>query len=180
MDNVFPSRKEILEKSKKENLAQYQESIVTQIKSVDVEKIDFSKGDFKPRTKIAEKQKVFLWIRLFLSNECLNINPDDTVKIKFVTSGESLDTKFICYSKKGADKDDPNSSVANYNTEDDKKVLCLMVDSDKINYDNADIPFIKTLFKTSRFYQFQLLKREDLQFINVSNNQVLEYYDVTF
>jgi hypothetical protein len=178
MDNVFPSRKEIIDKANKEKLPGYQQSIVNEIKSVDVNKIDFSKGDFKPRTKIAEKQKVFFWIRLFLKDEVV-ISPDSTVRITYETSAEFLDTKFICYSKKGVDKDS-QGDIVNYNTEDDKKVLCLMVDSDKINYDNKDIPFIKTLFKTSRFYQYQLLKREELKFTNLSNGESFEYFDVNF
>ena len=31
---------------------------------------------------------------------------------------------------------DSQGEIVNYDTEDDKKVLCLMVDSDKINYDD--------------------------------------------
>jgi hypothetical protein len=71
--------------------------------------------------------------------------PNDTIRITYLNSGEFLDTKFICYQKKGTERD-MEQNIINYNTEDDEKVLCLMVDSDKINYDNADIPFIKTLF----------------------------------
>jgi hypothetical protein len=178
MDNIFPSRKEILENSKKTKLAQYQESIVDSIKQIEVEKIDFSKGDFKPRTKIAEKQKIFIWIRLYLKNEA-KLNPEDIIQIKYIHSGETLDTKFICYAKKGLDKDNQDQ-IVNYNTEDDKKILCLMVDSDKINHDSNDIPFIRTLFKTSRYYDHQLLKREELLFTNLSNGEVYEYYDVDF
>ena len=178
MDNIFPSRKEINDRNRKSNLSQYQENIVNSIKNIDVEKVDFSKSDFKPRTKIAEKQKVFIWIRLYLKEET-SVNPEDIVQIKYSQSGETLDTKFICYSKTGLNKDSQDQ-IVNFNSEDDKKILCLMVDSDKINYDNSDIPFIKTLFKTSRFYQYQLLKREDLIFTKLSNNQIFDYYDVSF
>ena len=94
MDDIFPSRKEILSKKSQG----YQDTLVEEIKSIDVEKIDFSKGDFKPRTKIAEKQKVFL-DRVYLNNEDKSCKPDDVIKIKHIPSGEILETKFICYSK---------------------------------------------------------------------------------
>ena len=107
------------------------------------------------------------------------MNPEDIIQIKYIHSGETLDTKFICYAKKSLDKDNQDQ-IVNYNTEDDKKNLCLMVDSDKINHDSNDIPFIRTLFKTSRYYDHQLLKREELLFTNLSNGEVYEYYDVDF
>lgn len=169
MDNTFPDRKDI-KKS-------YQSAILDTIREIDVEKVDFTVGNFKPRSEIVEKQKVYFWIRLYIKEE-VDMKPDTVVKILYTTSGEFLETKFICYSKKGLDKDLDNEIVG-YNTEDDKKVLCLMVDSDKINYDNKDIPFIKTLFKTSRFYEYQLLKRDELVFIN-SDGTKLDYYDVNF
>lgn len=170
----FPSRSEL---NKKREMVSYQESLINDIKSVDVEKIDFSKGDFRPRMKVAEKQKVYFWIRLFLSEE-RNIKPDDTVKIRYTVSGEELETKFICYSKKGIDKDSQDE-IVNYDTEDDRKVLCLMIDSDRINYNSEDIPVIRSLFKTSRFFDFQLMKREELLFLD-SKGFPLDYFDVSF
>lgn len=179
MENVFPSREE-LKRKKSESKSDYQNHILDDIRSIDVHKVDFSKDNFKPRSEIVEGQKVYFWIRLYLNDEA-DVNPDDTIKITYIGTGESLDTKFICYSKKGLDKDS-DGNIINYNAEDDKKVLCLMVDADKINdkdYNN-DIPFIKTLFKTSRYYEYQLLKRDDLEFTNISNGDKFEYFDVTF
>ena len=175
MDDIFPSRKEILDSKKSQG---YQDTLVEEIKSIDVEKIDFSKGDFKPRTKIAEKQKVFFWIRVYLNNEDKSCKPDDVIKIKHIPSGEILETKFICYSKKGVDKDSQDE-IVNYSTEDDKKVLCLMVDSDRINTDSKDIPFIRSLFRTSKFFEFNLVKRDELLFVNAKGKE-FEYYDVSF
>ena len=179
MDNIFPSRKEILENKKSQSLPGYQQSIVDEIKTIDVEKIDFSNGDFKPRAKIVEKQKVFFWIRLYLNEENEKVNPNDDIVIEYLPSGEKLEVKFICYAKKGLDKDNKDE-IVNYNTEDNKKVLCLMIDSDKINKDSEDIPFIRTLFKIGIHYEYQLLKRDELIFKNLNNGEVYEYYDVEF
>jgi hypothetical protein len=54
-----------------------------------------------------------------------------------------------------------------------------MVNQDTINK-GVDIPFIKTLFKTSIHYQEQLMKRSDLLFINSRTNQTLEYFDCDY
>lgn len=178
MDNIFPSRKEILE-SKKSSVEGYQKSLIDDIKSIDVEKFDFSNGDFKPRSKVVEKQKVFFWIRLFLNEETTSISPNDTIIIEYLPTGEKLETKFICFSKKGLNKDSENDLV-NYNQEDDPKILCLMVDSEKINKDSEDIPFIRTLFRIGIYYEFQLLKRDELVFRNLKNDEVYQYYDVEF
>lgn len=178
MDDIFPSRKQIIENLKnKEMLSGYQESIINQIKEVDVEKVDFSKGDFKPRTKIAEKQKVYIWIRLYLKEEDTKTKPNDPVKITY-TNGEELDTTFICYSKKGIQHD--SNEIVNYDTEDDRKVLCLMVDLDRINTNSDDIPFIRTMFKTGRYYEYQLIRRDEFKFLNTKTNEIYEYYDVEF
>jgi hypothetical protein len=174
MDNIFPSRKEITDRKNT-----YQESIINEIKSIDLNKVDFSNGNFKPRSEIVEKQKVFFWIRLYLSNDDTICKPEDIITIKHTPTNEELDTKFICYSKRGIDKD-TDGQIVNYDNEDDRKVLCLMVDSDRINKDSDDIPFIRSLFRISRFYEFNLLKRDELLFINKSNDTSLVYYDVTF
>jgi hypothetical protein len=47
---------------------------------------------------------------------------------------------------------------------DNKKILCLMIDSDKINKDSKDIPFIRSLFKIGIFYEYQLFKLDNLKF----------------
>lgn len=160
------------------NLHKYQEDILEQAKSIDTTKI-VEAGDFKPRTQIIEKQKVYFWIRLYLREEDQILDPNDTIQIRYVTSGEVLETKFICYNKSILNQDhDPD--VVNYNPEDDKKVLCLMVDSEKINKDSEDIPFIRTLFKIGQYYDYQLLKREELEFIVQKNGQILDYFDVDF
>ena len=128
-------------------------------------------------TKIVEEQKVYIWIRLFLKEES-NIEIGDDILMTYSQSGEQLETKFICYGKTDMGKDH-NDEIINYNPEDDKKVLCLMVDQDKINK-GINIPFIRTLFKTSIHYQYQLVKRNELLFINSRTGETLDYFDCDY
>ena len=172
----FPSRKEILDQKQSQS---YQDNVVDSIKSIDISKFDF-KGSFKPRSEITEKQKVFIWIRLFLNDEEHDVKPDDIVVITYALSGEELETKFICFSKKGMDKDSNELVVTNFSKEDDRKVLCLMIDADRIGANSEDIPYIRTLFGESKYFEFQLTKRDELIFINKSNGKKFEYYDVSF
>lgn len=168
-DNFFADRKELIKQSYKENL-------VEQIKSIDLEKVDYSNVDFKPRNQIVEKQKVYFWIRVYLHNE-LNIDPNTDINIKYLVSGETLVAKFICYAKQGTEKN-MNENVINYNPEDDKRVLCLMIDSDRIDRNSEDIPFIRSLFRVSRWYSPQILKLSELEIS--FNNSVIEYFDIDF
>jgi hypothetical protein len=72
-----------------------------------------------------------------------------------------------------------DEQVTNYNPEDDKKVLCLMVDEDRININNEDIPFLKTLFKIGRFYEKQVWKKVDMSLIDGNGNE-LPWFDIDF
>ena len=168
----FPNRKDL----KKTN----QESLIEQIKSVNLENIDYSKlteEDYGPNAKVTQEQKTFFWVRVRLYKESI-LSPDQNIDIVYRPSGEILSTRFVCYEKKGLDKDG-EQEVVNYNAEDDKKVLCLMIDMDKINYHNEDIPFIKTLFRCGKYYEPQLIRKNDLQFLDSSGN-VIDYYDAGF
>ena len=117
-------------------------------------------------------------IRLYIKDEQPNIEIGDDITIHYTPSGEKMTTKFICYGKQGLDKDN-GELVTHYNTEDDKKVLCLMIDEKTVNYSN-EIPFIRTLFKTGRHFEYQLIKREELLFVIDKNDIVLDYYDTSF
>lgn len=164
----FPDRKEIITSHS---------SIIEEIKSLDVQNVNFSDTDFKPRTKIVEEQKVYFWIRVYLKHET-QINPDTKVLIKYLPSGEQLETKFICYAKKGADKN-LDENVINYNPEDDRRILCLMIDSEKINKNSEDIPFIRTMFRISKWYSPQILRHSELEVID-STGKTLDYFDIDF
>lgn len=158
---------------------QYIEDLVEQVKSLDTTELsdDLSKEEQEIQQKI-EEQKVYFWIRLYLKDEDNNLEVGDDITINWTPSGEKLPTKFICYGKTGLQKD-YEEEIVNYNSEDDKKVLCLMVDEGMVNY-NEDIPFVRTLFKVGRHYEYQLVKRSELLFINDRNGMILDYFDCDF
>ncbi len=170
-EGVFPDRKELVKRRS------YRDSIIESAKSIDLEKIDYSNVDFNPQNKIVEQQKVYFWIRIYLKEE-IDIQPNTDVTITYLSSEESLVAKFICYAKKGHEKD-LEQNVVNYNTEDDKRILCLMVDSDRIDRNSDDIPFLRTLFRISRWYQPQILRLSELRITDTSDRE-FEFYDIDF
>jgi hypothetical protein len=153
------------------------DNLVEQIKTIDTEEVKDWDKNTDPAMKVLEEQKVYIWIRLYLKEEA-NIEIGDEIFMTYAKSGEKLSTIFICYGKDNLGKDHEDEMV-NYNPEDDKKVLCLMVNQDHINK-NTDIPFIRTLFKTSIHYQEQLMKRTDLLFINGRTDETLDYFDCDY
>ena len=155
----------------------YKEQLLEAIKTLNTEGLS-DEMEIVSTSKIIEEQKIYFWIRLYLSEEDLNIQVGDDITISYEPSGEELVTKFICYGKSGLERDH-NDEVINYNPEDDKKILCLMVDENHVNY-SQEIPFIRTLFKTGRHYEYQLMKRDELIFINKRNGIILDYFDCDF
>lgn len=157
--------------------ADYRDLILEQIKNIDTKNLS-DVIEIETTSKIIEEQKVYFWIRLYLNEETPDIQIGDDILIEWLPSGERLSTKFICYGKQGLEKDH-NDEVINYNPEDDKRILCLMIDTKMVNF-NDDIPFIRTLFKTGYHYEYQLVKRNELLFICERNNLILDYYDCDF
>lgn len=155
----------------------YLDDIVEVIKSIDTENLS-DDVDSNPISTVTEEQKVYFWIRLFLKEEDPNVNIGDDITIEWVPTGEKLQTKFIAFGKKGFDKDG-GDEITSYSTEDDKKVLSLMIDTKLVNF-NDDIPFIRTLFRTGYHYQDNIFKRSELLFINMRNGMILDYFDCSF
>lgn len=157
----------------------YIDSLIEEIKNINTDESHFqsviSSDDRITETKVIESQKMYFWIRLFINEECSDIELGDDITISWTPTGEELITKFTAYGKTGLSKD--NGGIINYNSEDDNRVLCLMIDSEKINF-NDEIPFIRTLFKTGYHFEYQLVKRSELLFTNNRTNEVLSYYDV--
>jgi hypothetical protein len=152
------------------------DNLVEQIKTIDTEVVKDWNKNTDPSMKILEEQKVYIWIRLYLKEES-NVEIGDDIFMTYTPSGEKLETKFICFGKEGMEKD--NDGLVNWNSEDNKKVLCLMVNQDKINK-GTDIPFIRTLFKTGIHYEYQLVKRDELLFINSRTSESLDYFDCDY
>jgi len=154
----------------------YREQLIESIKNLDIDGV--SDEVEAPISDIIEEQKVYFWIRLYINDELNDILQGDDITIKWTPSGEELTTKFICFGKNGLERDH-DDQVTNWNPEDDKKILCLMVDERVINLSD-EIPFIRTLFKTGRHYEYQLVKREELIFVNKRNSMILDYFDCDF
>ena len=121
---------------------------------------------------------VYFWTRLYLKEENPNVEIGDWVNITYTTSGEKLKCQFFAYGKTGLDRNHDDELI-NFNSEDDKKVLCLMVEEKVVN-ESEDIPFIRTLFKLGRHYEYQLVKRDELQFVVERNGVILDYFDSDF
>jgi hypothetical protein len=155
----------------------YIESLIESIKDIDT--TDLSDNiEQQAISTVIDEQKIYFWIRLFLKEEDPNLKIGDDIIIKWEPSGEELLTKFFAWGKKGFERNS-SDDIANYNPEDDKKILSLMIDERSVNF-NDQIPFLRTLFKTGHHYEYQLLKRSDLVFINKNNNIILDYFDCDF
>ena len=153
------------------------DNLVEQIKTIDTEEVKDWDKNTDPAMKIVEEQKVYIWIRLYLKDES-DVKVGDEIFMTYKPSGEKLSTIFVCYGKTDLGKNHEDEMV-NYNPEDDKKVLCLMANEDHVNK-NTDIPFIRTLFKTGIHYEYQLVKRDELLFINGRTNESLNYFDCDY
>jgi hypothetical protein len=147
-----------------------------ELSNLDLDKIDFSNEDFKPRIEIKEKQKIYYWIRVYLREE-IDIKENTDIKITYLESGEVLECKFICYGKKGAERD--SDGVIRFNSEENKKCLCFMIDSDRININSDDIPFIRTLFTISKYYNPQIFSVDMLK-ITYDGSKEIEYHSIDF
>jgi hypothetical protein len=178
---TFPSRKSILENNKTPELdsSGYIQKIVEDAQKIDLDKIDFSnEGNFKPRSKIVEKQKEYFWIRIYLEHEA-NLKQEDKIIIKDLLYDEELEVEFMFWGKKYK-KGSDGRELTEFDPEDDKKCAVLMVDSIRVNTASDDIPYIRTLFPLSRWFRPNYIKREDLQFIPKKTGIPLEYYSVDF
>ena len=175
MESELPeSRKQVLSKRN------YKDDIIDSVKELDIENINFStKKERDTTVRVIESQKTFFWIRLYLKESYDFLNANDDITIKYTNNGENLSIKYICYAKQGLDKD-KEEDILNYNPEDDKKILCLMIDGDRVNKNSKDIPFLRSMFKISKYYEYQLVKRDEIQFIHEPTGTVLDYYNVNW
>lgn len=123
-------------------------------------------------------EKIYFWTRIYMKEENPNIEIGDYVSIKYLPSGEELKTQFIAYGKSGLQRDHEDE-LTSYNAEDDKKVLCLMVDEKEIN-ESENIPFIRTLFKLGHHYEYNVMRRDELTFTIERNGIVIEWFDCDF
>ncbi len=152
------------------------DELIQVIRKIDTK--DLSDDAGVASSRIAEEQKVYFWIRLYLKEEMEDILPGDDFLITYSESGECLLTKFVAFGKKNLNRD-LDQVIINYDPEDEKKTLCLMVDEESIKTSN-EIPFIRTLFKTSKYFEYQVYRRSDLTFTNIRTGVSCEYIDADF
>ncbi len=151
------------------------ESLRSMLDKIDTKDLSDVVSDV-PVSVIIEEQKIYFWVRLYLREEDSNLDPGDDITIKW-KDREELKTKFICYGKTGMGID--GDFMVKYDAEDDRRILCLMIDINEIN-NNDDIPFIRTLFKMGIHYEYQLVKRDEFKFIVDKDNSEIDYYDSDF
>ena len=155
----------------------YREALINDIKNIDLEETKTVVNKTKPKIKVIEESITYFWIRVFVTENSVNIEEGEDIDIIWNQSGESLRTKFVAWGKKGSHKNQGDNDVVDFNPENDKGILCLMINEKTVNYSN-DIPFIRTLFKQGRHYEDQVFKRSDLILKKVSDNSIIEYYDL--
>jgi hypothetical protein len=152
--------------------------IVQQVKDIDTKSLS-DDVDQDPKYNQVEKQIVYIWIRLYIKEELSDLKEGDNFSITYLESGEKMITKFICFGKKNSFKDSDDLNQIQMIGEDDTKCLCLMVNEDDIQ-NGEHVPFIRTLFRTSKYFEYQVYRREDLEFRNERTGQLVEYIDCDF
>lgn len=176
IENPFPNRKDISKISSSTLIRESDYSDFPDRKDILTKKLQDGDGfDRDLSVTSLEAQREFLWTRVYLKEE-LEIHLDDEIKIKYLPTNEELVVKFICYNKKGLHKNDDD--LVQYSNEDDTKVLCLQSDLDRIDRHSDDIKFIRTLFKKSMWFEYQVFRKDDL--IVEYNNKQLEYIFIDF
>lgn len=130
-------------------------------------------------TIVIEEQKEFIWTRVYLNDEDDTLREGDTVYIKYNISGEILETTFGAYNKKNTLVDiDNDGVVTNYVTEDDRKCICLAVDINFINKLDNGIPYLRQLFKQSKFFTNELIRISEIDIY--TDSKKFEYYSIDF
>ena len=84
----------------------------------------------------------------------------------------------MCFGKINSFKDNGDNQIQTI-SEDDPKVAILMIDEEEIQ-NGEHIPFIRTLFKISKHFEYQVYRRDELVFKNERSGQSLEYIDCEF
>ena len=153
------------------------EQLVEQIKKIDRTDLTNDVSDDAVIQEV-EKQKVYIWLRVFLKEELKDVKEGDDFTITYTKSGEQLKSKFMCFGKINSFKDNGDNQIQTI-SEDDPKVVILMIDEGEIQ-NGEHIPFIRTLFKISKHFEYQVYRRDELVFKNERSGQSLEYIDCEF
>ena len=153
-------------------LDNYYDSLINQIKDIDTEKIP-TNIDRDVKNRVVEKQKTYIWLRVYLKEEMSDLKIGDMFEITY--EDEKLLSQFIAFGKKNLHRDKDN--IINYDPEEDKKQLCLMVDQDSLT---SNVRFIRSLFRSTPYFEYQVYKRGQLLFTNQRTNISCDYLDADF
>jgi hypothetical protein len=137
--------------------------------------------DDETRTEISTitEQKEYFWIRIFLKEEDDKLENGDEMKIKYVPTNEELEMSFGSYEKKGMNRNF-DDEVTNYTNETDNKILCCMIDVDRVNKHSEDIPNLRTFFRNSRYYENNLFHKKDIKIVCEDKELEFEYASISF
>ncbi len=163
----------------RKSISNYRNKIVDDVKKINIDDINFTDINTAPQRKIIEKQKEYFWMRLYLEDLDTTTLEGDSIRMIYNEKNEEIEVTFACYAKLGSEVD-KEQNIINYESKNNNKVLCIMVDVDKINYKSDNIKFIRSLFKLSRWYRPQLIRTDDFTFINNRTSLEYKYYDIDF
>ena len=163
---------------------QNKESIYDKIEYNDLHEVIMDGIKFNIQTRILENEQQHFWTRLYLKEE-IDLPQGCIVEYSYAPTGEKIEMVFTNYDKKNQ-TDKHFEDLIEYVKEDDKKVLCLLVDMKEINT-RQDIPTLRRMFKHSIYFEQMFLRIVDLPFTIITTNEEgtevrinLEYYDVEY
>lgn len=137
--------------------------------------------DFKREREVSasivEKQVTYIFFRLSFLEDMDGFTPGDRIEMRYTPNDEVLVAEFASYNKTGFERDKDGNIVTNYNPEDDKKILCLMVDEE--DKDSPNIPTLRSMFP-GKYYENVFMLKSDLVFTSLKDDQVLNYASVLF
>lgn len=128
--------------------------------------------------KIISNTKIYIWSRLYLKQENNDLEIGDEIILKWIPGDEKLTTKFMYWGRKNSIRDSDEDIDITNTSEEDRSVATLMINEG--DFANENLKFIRSLFKTSKYYEFQLFKKEELIFINKRTGQNIEYIQCDF
>lgn len=151
-------------------------AVIEQVKAIeDPSKLDYS-NEYVGAT-IIERQKTFSWVRLYLNNECEDLKSGDVITIHHKYHNETIESFFSFYDKvNNTNKEEDN--IKSYIGEDDKKVLCLMVEVEELERSNKT--YMKTIIRGSKFFSPDIIRNSDIEITNTRTGQVFDFYMVSF
>lgn len=174
----FPKRSELKNSIQNNNNTDYQVGLVDKLNEF-LTSSDPTKWVDEPDVKINQvlEQKEFFWVRLYLNEEDSKLETGDIITMTHTPTNEKIEMIFGAYEKEGLNRDN-GDSVIGYVSDDDKKVLCCMVDVTRVNKNSEDIPTLRTFFRNSRYFSENLFLKTDITI--ESENDKYEYSSISF